>query len=706
MVNKSVNIISRLSFLLQLFFLLANNHAYSQGWAKSFLGTTADNDNSYCIARGASGDIYIGGGFRTTVDSDPNGGVSNLTVPASGSGAQGGFFGRYTSAGVISWAKQITGSTTTSPVQQTIVQGIVVDAAESNIYVTGVFLGTNVNFNPGGSALMTSNSTTRDIFIASYTTAGVYNWAYRIGAANSDYGYGIAIDASNNIYVTGTFNGTMDFNPNGTGGAKNLTSNSSQDIFVASYTSAGVWRWAFGIGGTSSNEYGYKVKVDAAASNIFICGSFTGTNVDFDPSGANAYLTSQGGTNQDGFVAKYTTAAGAYVWANKIGAGAATPNIVEAMGISRDASDNIYVAGYFYASTIIAPALTRIGSRDCFYAKYNSAGTLQWAKNIGTASNLVAGQDVYTDGSNVNVVGYYSNTIDFDPGAGVENGTCAGTTCLFFTQYSAADGSFLCKGTVDGGVGNIEYANAVTGGGGTTNFYITGWFAGTNVDFDATTGSMLLTSQGGGGNSDVFFAKYANNTGGAGCKIGPLPIELLSFTANCKNTNVKINWQTASEQNNDYFTIERAAQGQNGKMEDWNVVGTVKGAGNSTTVQNYEFVDAEISSQYSIPNTQYYYRLKQTDYNGKYEYFGPISVNCNSEHVINILPTVSSGYFTVVGKGKADINVYTLLGQKVFSIKDESLPFVVDLTVNSTGTYLIQVVISEKVINQKLIIQK
>lgn len=96
-----------------------------------------------------------------------------------------------------------------------------------------------------------------------------------------------------------------------------------------------------------------------------------------------------------------------------------------------------------------------------------------------------------------------------------------------------------------------------------------------------------------------------------------MPIELLTFEGEESNNEVKLKWSTASEKDNNFFTVERSID-----AAIWNEIGTVKGAGNSSTVQNYELVDVELST-----TTTLYYRLKQTDYNGKYEYSKVISVN-------------------------------------------------------------------------------
>lgn len=98
----------------------------------------------------------------------------------------------------------------------------------------------------------------------------------------------------------------------------------------------------------------------------------------------------------------------------------------------------------------------------------------------------------------------------------------------------------------------------------------------------------------------------------------PLPIELLSFSAECSNQKIIISWITASEINNHFFTIERSAEGVN-----FQNIGTIAGAGNSNQNPYYTFEDSEPLEGIS------YYRLKQTDFDGKFEYSKVIAVeNC------------------------------------------------------------------------------
>lgn len=132
---------------------------------------------------------------------------------------------------------------------------------------------------------------------------------------------------------------------------------------------------------------------------------------------------------------------------------------------------------------------------------------------------------------------------------------------------------------------------------------------------------------------------------------GILPIELISFTGKCENNSVHLNWTTITESNNDFFTIEKSTDAIN-----WEVIETKQGSGNSTQLINYSYTDEN-----SFRNTDLvYYRLKQTDYNGRYEYFNPISVsNCASEMELVVYPNPASDVLYI--KTEETNNIYNAL---------------------------------------------
>ncbi|MFT5617044.1 MAG: hypothetical protein ACI85I_000260 [Arenicella sp.] len=168
----------------------------------------------------------------------------------------------------------------------------------------------------------------------------------------------------------------------------------------------------------------------------------------------------------------------------------------------------------------------------------------------------------------------------------------------------------------------------------------------------------------------------------------PLPIELLSFDAIViPNNQVELAWQTAFEINNDYFTIERSMDGQ-----EWKPIAEMKGAGNSKTIQTYQDMDEEPYLGTS------YYRLKQTDFDGKFEYSRVRSVTIDEvfDTEINIYPNPTESKITITGN-VAELNhiqVFNVLGQDVTSltiqIRESEKELVVDLSSLSAGMYCIK----------------
>ena len=495
----------KIKYTLFILGLLINLEGLTQNSAKSLQGSTEDDDNAFCITRDASNNVYIGGNFRTTTDFDPSGATANLsTGQPTGNTNMNGFVSKYSSSGTYIWAFKIGNAI---PFEGTIVNGITLDAL-NNIYVIGQFQGT-VDFDPGVGTSNLISAGVNDIFFAKYDNNGIFQWANKIGSVSSDKGVAIDTDASNNVYLTGNFQGAADFDPGVS--TSNLISAGGLDGFVASYSSAGIYRWAFGLG-SSSAENGYSIKVDSGSSNVYVGGSFQKT-VDFDPSGSVSNLLSSTPASTvdiDGFIAKYTTNTGTFVWANKVGGNPATTSTEEIQNLALDASDNVYIAGQMVSSIvdINGTLLTKKGSTDAFYAKYNSSGTIQWANNIGTTLNSVYPYDLYVEGTNLFLVGNFTNTIDFDPSSGIENGISNGSLDIFISQYNAINGNYVCKATMGGT--SIDYAKAVIGDGTLTNtFYVTGWFRGVNVDLDPDPiVSQLVTSGSLGGSSDIFFGRY------------------------------------------------------------------------------------------------------------------------------------------------------------------------------------------------------
>jgi hypothetical protein len=145
----------------------------------------------------------------------------------------------------------------------------------------------------------------------------------------------------------------------------------------------------------------------------------------------------------------------------------------------------------------------------------------------------------------------------------------------------------------------------------------------------AAVGSYNTSFTSAGGNWVAQMATFISTS-----SIIVLPVDLLSFKGQCNGNHIILNWTTAAETNNDYFTIERSEDGT-----DWETIGTVKSAGNSSVNQNYSFTADESQNAVS------YFRLKQTDLDGNFEYFHTIQVNNCIKNIteVNIYPNPSNG---------------------------------------------------------------
>jgi hypothetical protein len=360
-----------------------------------------------------------------------------------------------------------------------------VDGA-GNVYTVGSFFGT-VDFDPGVEAFALTSAGFDDIFVSKLDGNGNFVWAKRIGSSSHyDQATGISVDGSGNVYTTGYFQGTADFDPGI--GTLNLTSAGSTDIFVSKLDASGNFVWAKGMG-SGSDDFGTGISVDSNG-NVYTTGHYDGT-VDFDPGAGTTNLTNTGGF--DNFVSKLD-ASGNFVWAKGMGSGSSS---VIARGISVDGSGNVYTTGSFLGTADFDPGAdtTNLTStdtgRDIFVSKLDVSGNFVWAKGMGgNGTDQANGISVDRLG-NVYTTGYYSGTVDFDPGAGTTNLTNTGGSDIFVSKLDASGNFVWAKGM--GGNGT-DQANGISVDG-LGNVYTTGVFQNT-ADFDPGAGTVNLTSVG------------------------------------------------------------------------------------------------------------------------------------------------------------------------------------------------------------------
>ena len=448
-----------------------NTQAQNYVWAKN-MGGASSNQRGEDIAVDASGNVYTIGYFEETADFDPGSNTFDLTTV----GEFDVFISKLDASGNFVWAKQLGGT------DEEEGYSITVDAS-GNVYTTGFFNGT-VDFDPSSSIFNLTAEGGSDIFISKLDASGNFVWAKNIGGEEDDAGNSITVDASGNIYLTGYFEETVDFDPNA--GTFNLTSISSNDIFVVKLDASGNLIWAKHMGGTSSTR-GEAIVLDESG-NSYITGGFGGTT-DFDPNSGIENLTAIG--NTDIFVVKLD-ALGNYIWAKSIGGSEND----EGFGIAVDASGNVYTTGYFRTTVDFDPgagteSLSAVNKEDIFISKLDASGNYVWARNMGGA-NFDRGFDITADASgNIYATGNFNGTVDFDAGVNTENLTAIGNDDIFILKLDAS-GNYVWAKNMGGTSYDIGFGIAVDA---SDNIYTVGDFRGV-ADFDPNSGTENLTALG------------------------------------------------------------------------------------------------------------------------------------------------------------------------------------------------------------------
>lgn len=635
------------SGLILILFIPASGQNFS--WVRQIGGMDWEAPND--IALDASGNIYTTGYFEGTVDFDPGIGIYNLTSPA--------FYSMYISklnaSGNFVWAVMVNSAEG---------QSIAIDNA-GNIYITGTF-GPTSDFDPGPGVYNLSELGGADIFICKMDMGGNFIWAKQLSGLDFENGLAMAVDGAGNVFTSGYFYGTTDFNPGA--GVFNLTALGQYDAFVSKLDASGNFLWAKQFSGNLM-ERGSAVAADASG-NVIVFGFFEGTT-DFDPGIGTYFLTSAG--NADVFISKLD-ASGNLMWVKQMGG---TSNDIST-DMTLDASGNILSTGHFEAGTADfdpGPGISSMTAGwgwDIFISKLDAVGNFIWAKQIsGTAGEST--WSIASDNSgNIYTTGDFSGTSDFDPGIGTFNFTALQGSDAFVLKLDAL-GNFVWADQVTGLnlQAGISVAADVTG----CCVYVTGGFKDV-TDFDPGPLVFFLTPIGSMfGMNDVFVLKLDNVT--------ILPVELLNFVAYSTQTEVVCNWSTALEINNDFFSVMRSSDG-NGFTK----IGTIQGAGNSSITKEYGFRDEN-----PLPGISYYY-LIQTDFDGKTSSSGIVSVNRNQGGMAYISPNPATDkiniYFDSENNLPVKLSIMDLFGQLIESkTLANSRHFEFDISHLPVGSYFV-----------------
>ncbi len=377
-----------------------------------------------------------------------------------------------------------------------------------NIYITGVFSDTG-DFDPGPGVYNLNSNGGSDIFIQKLDNAGNLIWVKSIGGIQGDIGSCIKVDNKGNLYVSGTYSNTVDFDPGP--GIQNLIGN-GVNLFVLKLDTAGNYIWAKSMGGSNIEE-NWGLAVDSN-KNVYTTGQFQGL-VDFDP-GMNIYnLISNGG--KDIYISKLDSM-GQFQWAHSFG-----DNFTDrGSAVSIDGSNNVLLTGSFAGTVDFDPGpgvfnLTA-SSSDIFILKLDANGNLLWVKDSESSGADFANDIACDNNSNLYVTGYFSDSVDFDPGPGVYY--------LYSDPNNNTVNAFTIKLTSNG---NLTWAKAFVGGASEGksiavdnigDVYTLGTFN-DSTDFDPGNGTYKLAPNGG---KDILLSKldangnflWGKNFGGVG----------------------------------------------------------------------------------------------------------------------------------------------------------------------------------------------
>ncbi|PKR82198.1 hypothetical protein CW751_02380 [Brumimicrobium salinarum] len=526
----------------------------------------------------------------------------------------------------IDWVKRIGGN------YDEIQGDIHVDNSGDIIY-TGSFMGT-VDFDPGlGTYELSSSGYTTppyispDVFVSKLDENGSFLWAKSLGGVANDGGSDVATDVNGNIYISGSFVGTSDFNPDSS--TYNLTSIGDRDAFVLKLNSNGEFVWAKSFGGSQAD--GIKSLTIDGNGNIYTTGEFRGT-VDFDPGSGTYNMTSAG--NTDAFITKYD-ANGNFEWAQQLGnAGYDTGE-----SIVVDSFENIYFTGGTWSS----------GNYQISISKVDANGNFLWTKELGdTGVGLDIGYSIITDNDGNNyTIGQFQNTVDFDPGPGEHNLTAMND---IFVLKLNSNGEFVWVkqfGSSSNGYGS-GYDITLDPNG---NIYGTGRFAQT-IDFNPGPGVYNLTSE--TNSYDAFMFKltasgdfvWAKSFGGE---------EIVSGTS------------IFSDNSGNLYTA-----------------GIFQNSGNFDQVNGGEILTS--SGGYDL------YILKLENQSA--------SMTKNKQKSLSIYPNPSKGKLHINGNYKS-AEIYDLNGKKLFSFDNQSTE--INISQFNKGLYIMKVVSTDGISTFKIV---
>jgi len=455
------------------------------------IGTDGGEAAATAVALDGNDNIYLTGYFSGTIDFDPGPGRSEHTS----AGDYDAYVCKLDPKGAFQWVKPFGGAFEERG------HGIALDSS-GNIYVAGRAERVSDDEPSGEDTTAKSGIGAEadkgyfpgegwNILLYSLDGVGGLRWKNVLepeGTRNGE-AFGVAVGLSGRVYVTGHFQGTVDFDPGPN--TETIRAGGSTSSFLGAYDRTGSLVWVRSTDSVSfDNVWGRDVALDPLG-NLVVTGYFD-DEVDLDPGPGESLFTSAGDT--DFFIQKFT-ADGELVWGKSVGgAGSDWSN-----GIAVDGSGEIYTAGGFQAVVDFDPGPplaeeSSEGSSSIFILRLSSAGDYRWARVMGGTEDdffYPSGYDVAIDTvGNVFATGSFGGAVDFDPGPGVYMLEGDGSPSMFAVKLDAS-GALRWAHSFGDFNASIDGAGVALAKSG--RVHIAGTF-GDYVDFDPGEGENSLTS--------------------------------------------------------------------------------------------------------------------------------------------------------------------------------------------------------------------
>lgn len=556
------------------------------------------------------------------------------------------------------------------------------------------------------------------------TLTHTHDWSWGRGDDGYDSGEDIAVSDDDYNYTTGVFSGTVDFHPYSTT-VGSVSSNGAQDVYICKRDANGQFEWVRSFGGTSNDDV-VAIDVDSE-SNVYVTGRFYGT-VDFDPSSTSSFtMTQTGSIYADVYVCKLDEN-GNFVWAKQLNGN----NFLLSNDLFVDDRSDVHIVGAFKGQVDVNPNPSPFGvwnlttvntsTKDGFSVTLDENGIYKKSYHLkGTASSDVSINAIYVDhGFNQLMTGDFTGTCDFDRSAAVQNQTSTSSTNdIFIMRVDPFNGyewaeQYECTG----------YASAKGIELGTNNYiYTTGIFKGSidlgtnNTDLhvkSTTRTSSYISKLTYNGLSS--FGKTISGTGGA-FAMGNVYTEGISvtdagqvFVAGYFDKTIDFNPGASTHTVTANGTRDAFILGLDVNLNYWtnnfieshytngyarnNAIDLSEGGDIYTTGRFTRMVDCN-------PSGYAYYLISLGGYDmftHKLEKYVPVNpfsksaISTVSSDRISVYPNPTTDFINIELDEEADVMIYSMTGNLVFSDTFESGASQISLDYLSNGTYIVHVV--------------